>query len=116
MRYLATISIPEGDAVDARRICEEPPTRSEVPRDDPVYTWSASFSNGFVVDVKVVASSEPDEDPCWCEAVLFAPEPNGNHVFEVACSDVSDLPFGDWEFRCGDDIYIVSVNPQDESP
>lgn len=114
MRYQTTISIPSHEAVDARQICEKPPTRSEVSRDDPVYVWSASFSNGYVVDVKVVASSEPDEDPCWCEAVLFAPAPNGSHVVEVACSEPSDLPFGDWEFRRGDDFYAVSVNTQNE--
>jgi hypothetical protein len=110
MIYKTSIFIPKKEAVDARRICEEPPTRSEVGRDDPVYIWSAYFSNKYGVDVRVVASSEPDEDPCWCEAVLFAPAPNGNHVVEVACSEPSDLPFGDWELRCGDDVYVVSVN------
>jgi hypothetical protein len=116
MRYERTLTVPKDEAKRAKAICEKAPGRDEVDRNSTVYDWEAMFDTGMVVAIQVCADSEPDEHTCWCQAVLFkqvgTEEIAGKTVpafSEVSCSDVEELPFGEWEFEWDENEYVVTV-------
>jgi len=111
VRYEATIEVPSPQAADAIELCTTVCGR-QVSRDDVMYTWSSKFENGYAVDVKIVASGEPETDPCWCEAVLFN-EKGGEVMYTDP--DFDNGPFGPWILRDGDDKYVVTVRRQGDS-
>lgn len=105
MRHTATLTIPQSQADDAARICAKPPGRSEVGRDEVVYTWTGTFEDGCQVDVKVCATNDPDEDACYVEAVLF----NADGV-ELAVCEPCERPHGEWCFSTDDADYVLNVS------
>lgn len=65
-----------------------------------VHIWTASFTDGKEVDIKMNSS----EDDFWTEGVLF--DDDGS---ELCCSDVSDSLEGEWEFEYNGNKYVVNV-------
>lgn len=86
-------------------MCAEPPG-SDCEQAAPVFVWTAKFPNGFEADVKVVSASNPEEEPCWCEAVLF-----DDKGVEIMCSEPSDEPWDEWSFEHAGIEYVVNVCP-----
>ena len=73
-------------------------------------TWTATFDNGFIADLKIVANRREDAN-VYAEAVLFRPTDEKAYT-EVACSDCeSDEIDGTWYLYYGDDTYAVLVVP-----
>lgn len=100
----ATINLSKEVAARAAALCDDPPG-STVRRDDPVYVWRAKFEDGRQADIKVIAPSDPDEDPCWSEGVLFDAE--GREL--AICSGDDGDPTEDWEFLSNGVKYVVKV-------
>ena len=105
MKHTATLTIPRPQADDAARICAEPPGRSEVGRDEVVYTWTEKFEDGCFVDLKVCATNDPDEDPCYVEAVLFNADGG-----EMAVCEPCERPHGVWYFLTDEAAYSLEVS------
>jgi hypothetical protein len=104
MKYEQTIVIPRPEAEYAAKVCHDAPGR-EVRKDETVISWTVAFENGFRADVKVCATNDPEEFPCWCEAVLF--DAKGN---ERNCTEPSDgAPAGEWPLFADGDEYLVLV-------
>lgn len=68
--------------------------------EDDTLVWSASFGNGFEMDIKLCGA---DEEVAWTEAVLF------KDGFEVGCTDCMDEILGEWELEYNDVTYITYV-------
>ena len=65
--------------------------------------WSASFGNGFEMDIKLCGA---DEEVAWTEAVLF------KDGCELACTDCMDTILGEWEIDYDDVAYITYVTEE----
>jgi len=111
MKYEKTIVIERPTVERVTEICVKPPGRDEVDRDSTVYDWDVKFPDGMVITVQVCADSEPDEHPCWCQAVLFETGDTGD-LYEISCSEVEDRPWGEWEFELDGNEYILTVEPE----
>ena len=68
--------------------------------EDDTLIWSASFGNGFEMDIKLCGA---DEEVAWTEAVLF------KDGCELACTDCMDTILGEWEIDYDDVAYITYV-------
>lgn len=68
-----------------------------------IASWTVDFGEGYEVDLKVCSSQ--DNDPLWCEAVLF------KSGCEVTCSEVENELGGDWRFEANGITFIVNVQP-----
>lgn len=71
--------------------------------EDDTLVWSASFGNGFEMDIKLCGANE---ETAWTEAVLF------RDGYEVACTDCMDTILGEWEIDYNDVVYIVYVTEE----
>jgi hypothetical protein len=73
-----------------------------------------TFGNRMCVDVKVVATNDPDEFPCWCEAILYRMTDSTSELIEIARTEPTDgPPFGEWILKDGDDEYVAQVNEEE---
>lgn len=68
--------------------------------EDDTLVWSASFENGFEMDIKLCGANE---ETAWTEAVLF------KDGFEIGCTDCMDEILGMWEIDYNDVAYITNV-------
>ena len=68
--------------------------------EDDTLVWSASFGNGFEMDIKLCGANE---ETAWTEAVLF------KDGFEIGCTDCMDEILGMWEIDYDDVAYITNV-------
>lgn len=103
MSHTQEILIPRPEADRASKVCAVPPGR-DVERDETVLSWTAKFSDGLRIEVKVVAPNDPEQEACWCEAVMF--DADG---FEIGCSEPEERPYGEWGFSNDGKDYIVNV-------
>ena len=108
MRYEETIKIERKTAeVIKKSLAGKYPLH-----EDEVISRTAVFADGKQVDVKCcgVQEQEFEQNYPWAEAVLFSPEGS-----EIACSTLDDDSdfFGDWEFECRGDSYVVHVLEED---
>ena len=71
--------------------------------EDDTLVWSASFGNGFEMDIKLCGA---DEEVAWTEAVLF------KDGYELACTDCMDTILGEWEIDYDDVAYITYVTEE----
>ena len=110
-RYEAHTVIERPTVERVTKLCVNAPGRDEVGRDEVVYEWEAKFTDGTVIAVQVCADNEPDNHPCWCQAVLFQTGDSGD-LYEVSCTDVEERPWGDWEFKEGGNEYRFKVEPE----
>lgn len=106
MKHSQTIMVPKHQVAEVQRVCDEPPG-SDCEQATPIFTWTAKFPNGLQADVKVVSDSEPEEQPCWCEAVLF-----NEKGYELVCTEPSDTPWDEWSFMYEGDEYVVNVQAE----
>ena len=84
---------------DEVKFCNKCLNRIVLTEDDPLI-WSASFGNGFEMDIKLCGA---DEEVAWTEAVLF------KDGFEIGCTDCMDEILGMWEIDYNDVAYITNV-------
>ena len=68
--------------------------------EDDTLVWSASFGNGFEMDIKLCGANE---ETAWTEAVLF------KDGFEIGCTDCMDEILGMWEIDYDNVAYITNV-------
>lgn len=108
MHYKKDMLLSSAFAKDLKGLCEEPPGLNRVARDEIAHAVTVMFSNGWAMDIKVVATNEPDEDPCWTEAVLLRPTEDGFIV--VAFSEPYDSdPLGEWTIGFEGDLYTANI-------
>jgi len=96
-----TVDPPLADHLE--RCCEKPPTscgRGEVVFDEEVH-----FLDKYFMIVQVIASEEPDKEPCWTQGVLF-------NVQGRECGFTEPGEYFLGEYRVGD--YCVKVEIEDE--
>ena len=74
--------------------------------EDETITYTARFDDGVEVDIKCCGCEVDEfleENGAWTEAVMF------KDGCEVACSDVEEEFFGEWELFHGKEKYCVDV-------
>jgi hypothetical protein len=99
MKYETTKKIKKEDANWLNAVLNGP-QREDYKRDGVIETITATFPNGFQMDVKVCNGDTP-----WIDAVLF--NPNG---IEIAVEQPSDGPIeGEYYLQDGEDEYILTI-------
>lgn len=110
--YSEEIAVPEADAKQIRYlISHEPKDEKECFGEDETFVETVRFPDETEMDVKLCGvqyEQGADMNRPWTEAVLFR---NG---CEVACSEVEDTFFGDWELSYGNRFYIAHVSQKKE--
>lgn len=92
--------------------CDEDDYNDNCLSEDEVIRYSAAFSNGYCMDIKVCGVHyDSYSSTAWSEAVLF-----DEKGCEVCCSEPSDVFVGEWVLTyknsCGvEDSYIVNIVP-----
>lgn len=88
-----------------RYLTEEPRSEKECLPEDETITFTATFDDGYEVDVKCcgVQYNENDSNLAWAEAVLF------HNGAEVCCSEPCDEIDGVWTLEDGDKVFEVVV-------
>lgn len=105
--YEAVIGVPKAEVERIMKyLNEEPQDESECLNEDRTITYTATFGNGYQMDVKVCGVQyEPGGcNTAWSEAVLFTPDGH-----ELACTDVCDDFLGDWELTYNGIMYRAKV-------
>ena len=103
MKLTTEIKVPSNELQFLQNAVNEP--NPDLRRDEVVFENTAKFSDNNWALFQVIASSNPSEESCWTQIVLF--DPNGN---EIACSDVSENILGPCEFFYIDGTaYTVNV-------
>ena len=67
-----TVDPPLADQLE--RWCEKPPVgpaTTFLSRGEVVFDEEVHFLDKYFMVVQVIASEEPDEEPCWTQGVLF---------------------------------------------
>ena len=70
-----TVDPPLADQLE--RWCENPPSgpaTTFLSRGDIVFDEEVHFMDKHFMVVQVIASEEPDKEPCWTQGVLFNPQ------------------------------------------
>lgn len=103
-RLQQTVKIPASVAEKYTALLEQDAVdygENNFPRYALLCRWTANFGNGYEMDFKVCSSDE--NDPIWCEAVLFR---NGS---EIACSEVLDELIGTVELEADGQVFELTV-------
>lgn len=112
MRYEKTIVISKEKAEQINRHLHiEPTCANECLGEDIAIVNTATFENGYEMDIKccgVQYNEEDESNTAWTEAVLFC---NGS---EVCCSEPSDEYLGEWILETDEDEYVVVVKVEEE--
>jgi hypothetical protein len=97
------VSYDEPDSgKDFERWMDEPPT--EAGRGEVLFDREAVFPNGKRMSIQVIASENPDTEPCWTQGVLF--DEKGN---ELGRTDVGDTFYGEYIVFANGITYHVEV-------
>ena len=70
--YAMKVDPPLADQLE--RWCDKPPIGPAtmfLSRGDVVFDEEAHFPDKYFMIVQVIASEEPDKEPCWTQGVLF---------------------------------------------
>lgn len=84
------------------RLCREPDTTGDIPKDRAVFDQEHVFPGGLRMAVQVCSTNEPETYPCWTQAVLLDPEGH-----ELGFTDVGESLLGSYTIEHGDDTYTV---------
>jgi hypothetical protein len=102
MQYKKTLTVKNDEAEQLEHFCHEAP--GSCGRDEPIFDEEVVFDNGKRMAIQVIASTEPDKEPCWTQGVVF--DSMGN---EMGCTDVGDSFLGEYSVFDGEDEYVVDV-------
>ena len=104
MIYKKTIAISEKEAKKIREYLYID-TKYTGFDDGKEMSYTVSFNNSVRAEIKLCGAYSTADDPAipFTEGILYV---NGE---VAALTGQDDSFFGDWEFECGDDIYIVTV-------
>jgi hypothetical protein len=100
-----TVDPPLADQLE--RWCENPPSgpaTTFMGRGNVVFDEEVHFLDKHFMVVQVVASEEPDKEPCWTQGILFNEQGR-----EVGMTDVGEEFLG--EYQVGN--YCVTVEKED---
>lgn len=108
MIYKATITISNriADAIN-NYLHNEPRCEEECLGEDDIIAFTATFSNGYQMDVKCcgVQYLENETNTAWTEAVLF-----NEHGVELRSTEPSEEYLGEWIINYDGNEYIVTVS------
>jgi len=114
MTFEQTLTLSKKQLERVQELCGGPPGRDEVRRSEVALEWEIPFPHRMMVSLQVVAPNDPDEESCWCQAVLFRIEdPSGFVYGEVACSDVEEGLLGEWVLEHDGRKFVVNVKEGD---
>lgn len=102
MKHTRTMTVTVYEAEQFTRMCNEPDADNG--RDEAVFDREVDFPGGIRFAVQVIASTEPAEESCWTQGVLF--DANGN---ELGCTEVGESFLGEYTIPDGDNVYEVVV-------
>lgn len=102
MKHTRTVTVPVYKAEELTRMCNEPDADNG--RDEIVFDHEVNFPGGIRFAVQVIASTEPAEEPCWTQGVLFVAHGN-----EIGCTEVGDSFLGEYTIHDENDGYEVVV-------
>ena len=105
-RYEATVFVDRA----AVKFAEQALDDCNVMCEDEVKTFTASFPDGKVVDVKLVGSQN---GPAWTEAVIFEREHGSPFLRCRGFTEVSDSLLGPWHLECDGVEYVVNMKEKD---
>lgn len=100
----------KADKAKVERLLAEPQSEDEWLGSDTLHCESIIFNNGYMMDVKICGVDRYEEGGCntaWTEAVLFDPEGR-----EVACTEVCEDFFGEWQIEYDGNEYIVTIKEE----
>lgn len=105
LSFHGVLKVAKDRAEDLERWCNEPPGRDNCGRkDEPLYDEEFTFADGIRMAVQVCPSTNPDEEECWTQGVLFTPD-----GVELGCTDVGESFVGDYEIEHNGRWYCVEV-------
>lgn len=103
MRHEGTLKVTQEVADEMERLCREPD--DSVGKCEVVFDEEYTFANGMRLAVQVCGTTDPGEEECWTQGVLFTPDGG-----EVGCTDCGDSFLGEYHTQ---DIkgneYVVEV-------
>jgi hypothetical protein len=102
--YTKTLRLPEDELTRLDKLCEEPD--DDVPKDCAIFDKEVAFPDNKRVAIQVVSSTQPREEPCWTQGVLFSPEGH-----ELGCTDVGETLSGEYILSDSGIDYTVVVEP-----
>lgn len=103
MNLIAAIKVPSDQLQFLQSVVDAP--NADLCRDDVIYENSVRFYDNSWALFQVIATNDPEQDPCWTQVVLF--DERGN---EMACSDVGESILGSTDFLLIDGKnYTVNV-------
>ncbi|MAH32737.1 MAG: hypothetical protein CMG78_12150 [Marinobacter sp.] len=102
MKHTQTLTVDKGLANKLEKLCQEPP--GDCGRDEVVFDQEVKFNNRNRMAIQVIASNDPDDEPCWTQGVVF--DPMGN---ELGCTEVGDTFVGEFIVHVDDDEYVTNV-------
>ena len=105
MKYTGVLYVEKRMAKRLERFCEEPPGRENCAgKDVSLFDEEYVFPNGNRMAIQVCPSTDPDEESCWTQGVVFAP--NGE---EIGCTDCGESLLGEFSVFVDEDEYTVDV-------
>jgi hypothetical protein len=102
MEYKTTLEVEKKLARKLEKACKTP--LKDCARDEPIFDHEVLFENGNRMAIQVIATTEPDEEPCWTQGVVF--DTVGN---ELGCTDVGESFLGEYYVETSDDTYTCEV-------
>lgn len=108
MIYRQTLRVPRARLEELERLCSEPD--GDIRRDSTVFDEEVVFENGNRMAIQVCASTQPAEEECWTQGVVF-----GRHGNELGCTDCGEAFAGEYHVWVGDDEYITEVVAQEHA-
>ena len=107
MKKTEPLYVSQYEADEFTRFCNEPPDNCG--RDETVFDEEVVFDDGKRMVIQVIASGEPDKEPCWTQGVLLTPEGE-----EIGSTDVGESFLGEYSVWDGKVEYETTVTVRDE--
>jgi len=111
MKHQKSLKVSVEKAQQMAWFCQFP--NEEIERDEPVFDQTVTFDDGRRVVIQVVASTQPEEESCWTQGVLFGPEGT-----ELAVTEPGEDFLGEYCLFYEGDEYevVVETNMRDFYP
>lgn len=102
MRYEGSIFADPDEYEKLEQLCRNPDASQ--PHCTAIFDKEYPFDNGFRMAVQVCTTTQPSEESCWTQGVLF--DSAGN---ELATTDVGESFGGEYHIWYGGDEYVVNI-------
>lgn len=110
MKRVGVLYVSRKEAKEMEKFCRKAPGWDNCDgKDVPLFDMEYYFDTGYGTDgmrmaIQVCPSTEPDDEPCWTQGVLFAIDGT-----EMGCTDVGESFLGEYSVEDGEDEYVVDV-------